>query len=141
MYWLRGLRGVCWSLGRLGRLDLLVERGLGRGRGRGLLLGLPLLDQLLDVGVDARQGRLVLAASALAWLCAEARLSRVAWACDFCCSRVAWLAANWACAVCRRSIVEVTLPVAIDEYSDRMPLVLTFDVKIWVAVLDVPEFV
>ena len=35
-------------------------------------------------------------------------------------------------------MVEVTLPVAIDEYSDRMPLVFTLEVNSWVAVFDVP---
>ena len=38
-------------------------------------------------------------------------------------------------------MVDVTLPVAIDEYSERMPLVSTFDVKSWEAVFDVPALV
>ena len=35
----------------------------------------------------------------------------------------------------------VTLPVAMDEYSDRMPLVLRFDENIWVTWLLVPLLV
>ncbi len=35
----------------------------------------------------------------------------------------------------------VTLPVAIAEYSERTPLVLTFDVNIWVTWLLVPLLV
>ena len=38
-------------------------------------------------------------------------------------------------------MVVVTLPVAIEEYSDRMPLVFTLEVNSWVAVFDVPELV
>ena len=38
-------------------------------------------------------------------------------------------------------MVDVTLPVAIDEYSDRMPLVFTLEVNSWVAVFEVPELV
>ena len=46
------------------------------------------------------------------------------------CSRV------WA--VWRLSTVVVTLPVAMDEYSERMPLVLRLDENIWVTWLVVP---
>ena len=35
-------------------------------------------------------------------------------------------------------MVVVTLPVAMDEYSERMPLVFTFDENIWVTWLVVP---
>ena len=66
------------------------------------------------------------AARSVAWFSEAVRLFRVDWAWDFCCSSDDWVAASWVCAVCRWSIVDVTLPVAIDEYSDRMPLVFTF---------------
>ena len=38
-------------------------------------------------------------------------------------------------------MVVVTLPVAIDEYSERMPLVLALDENIWVTWLVVPQLV
>ena len=81
------------------------------------------------------------AARVAAWLWAELRLLRSDWACDFCCSRDDWVAASWAWAVWRWAMVEVTLPVAIEEYSERMPLVFTLEVNSWVAVFDVPELV
>ena len=103
--------------------------------------GLALLDQLLDVGVDARQSRLVLAGQGvgLALRRGQAVARRLGLVLLLLEARLAGGQCAWA--VCSRSIVEVTLPVAIDEYSERIPLVLTFDVKIWVAVFEVPEFV
>ena len=38
-------------------------------------------------------------------------------------------------------MADVTLLVAIPEYSDRMPLVFTFEVNSWVAELEVPLLV
>ena len=51
---------------------------------------------------------------------------------------MAW---SWVWAVWSLSMVVVTLPVAIDEYSERMPLVLTLDENIWVTWLVVPLLV
>ena len=63
----------------------------------------------------------------------------VAW--DCCCWSAVWVACSWVWAVCRLSMVVVTLPVAMDEYSERMPLVLTLDENIWVTWLVVPLLV
>ena len=60
---------------------------------------------------------------------------------DCCCWRAPWVACSWAWAVCRLSMVVVTLPVAMDEYSDRMPVVLGSDENIWVTWLLVPLLV
>ena len=57
---------------------------------------------------------------------------------DCCCWSAVWVACSWAWAVCRWSMVVVTLPVAMEEYSERMPLVLGFDENIWVTWLVVP---
>ncbi len=59
-------------------------------------------------------------------------------ACVWCWTSAVCVTCSWACAVCRWSIVSVTLPVAIELYSERMPLVLTFEVNIWVTWFEVP---
>ena len=101
-----------------------------------------LRDQRLDVGVDAVQCRLVLGGESGGLVLGGLEAVPASdWAWDFCCSSDDWVAASCVWAVCRWSMVDVTLPVAIDEYSERMPLVFTFDVKSWVAVFDVPELV
>src|ERR1700676_5489984 len=76
-----------------------------------------------------------------AWNSDACRLSRVVVAADCCCWSAAWVACNWFWAVCRLSIVVVTLPVAMEEYSDRMPVVLGSDENIWVTWLLVPLLV
>ena len=80
-------------------------------------------------------------ASEVAWLVSAVRLFLVvvAWVC--CCSRAFCVFCNCVCAECRLSMVVVTLPVAIDEYSERMPLVLGFDENIWVTWLEAPLLV
>src|ERR1035441_8774732 len=80
-------------------------------------------------------------ARAEAWFSALDRLSSVEVCCACCCSRELCAAWSCACAVWRWSTVVVTLPVAIAEYSERTPLVLTFDVNIWVTWLLVPLLV
>ncbi len=76
-----------------------------------------------------------------AWSSDDWSWFRVLVAADCCCCSAAWVACSWACAVCRLSMVVVTLPVAIEEYSDRMPVVLGSDENIWVTWLLVPLLV
>ena len=126
---------------RLGRRQLGVERRGRRRLGRSRLCGLLLGHQVLDVGVDAVQRCLSWWARAVAWLGLAVRLFLVSVACDCCCWSAFCVAWSWSCAVWRLSMVVVTLPVAIDEYSERMPLVLTLDENIWVTWLVVPLLV
>ncbi len=43
--------------------------------------------------------------------------------------------------MCSWSMVVVTSPVAMDEYSERMPLVFMLEVNSWVVLLPVPLLV
>ncbi len=69
------------------------------------------------------------------------RLSRVAVAWLCCCCRALCAACSWLWAVWRLSMVVVTLPVAMDEYSDRMSVVFGLDENIWVTWLVLPLLV
>ena len=66
----------------------------------------------------------------MAWFSAACSLFRVVVAWDCCCWREAWLACSWLWAVCSLSMVVVTLPVAMEEYSERIPEVFGSDENI-----------
>jgi len=133
--------GLAFGLRLLRSRYLLVERRGGRRlglRGGGLLLGNHVG---LDLAVDAVQRALVLAVQLLGRLLGALQVVAGGVAAVSCCWRAAWVACNWVWAVCRLSMVVVTLPVAMDEYSDRMPEVLGSDENIWVTWLLVPLLV
>src|SRR5664280_363141 len=121
----------------LGGGDLGIECGGGGGLGGGGLGGLLLLDQCLDVGVDAVESALVLAGQGGGLvLCAGQAVERGGLLC-----LLLFKGALRRLKLCLCRVVVVTLPVAIAEYSERTPLVLTFDVNIWVTWLLVPLLV
>ena len=126
-----------WAAATLALNGLRWPRGLGRRGGRLLLR-----HDGLDVGVDAVERALVLAGqvsrpgSRTPAGCRGWRWPRLC-----CCCSAAWVACSWVWAVCRLSMVVVTLPVAMDEYSYRMPVVLGSDENIWVTWLVVPLLV
>ena len=78
---------------------------------------------------------------ASAWLSGRWRLLRVVGGRRLLLLEGVWVAWSWLWAVWRLSMVVVTLPVAMEEYSERMPLVFGFDENIWVTWLVVPLLV
>ncbi len=80
-------------------------------------------------------------ANALAWFSEPESASRVLVACVCCCSSEDCVDCSCVCAVCSRSMVVVTSPVAMDEYSERMLLAFMLEVNNWVVVLLVPLLV
>ena len=129
------------GLGLLGRGHLGVEgirRRLPRRRERlCLLLG----HDALDVGVDAVERALVLGGQIRGLGLRRLQVVAGGGGGGLLLLERGLVACSWFWAVCRLSTVVVTLPVAMEEYSDRMPVVLGFDENIWVTWLLVPLLV